>query len=141
MNRQALKQLADYLWAGSLQAKFNMFWYDDETTRDRIGRGSSDCGTVGCAAGHGPYAGIPKLLDETWDKYTLRVFGISSALYLDNYLWRFIFSGSWSSIDNTPQGAAKRIYYVLEHGVPECIQAMLNGDIPLCYLNQGPVET
>lgn len=33
--------------------------------------------------------------------------------------FEFFFGGSWSNDDNSPQGAAKRIFYGLEHGIPE----------------------
>ena len=31
----------------------------------------------------------------------------------------WIFDGGWARWDNTPHGAAKRIDYLLEHGVPD----------------------
>jgi hypothetical protein len=89
-----------------------------------------NCGTVACAAGHGPAAGIPLRRDERvltldwwdgtptaeidWAAYIKRAFGVSQG---DDWTW--MFGGDWADVDNTPQGAAKRIRYFLEHGVPE----------------------
>ena len=72
------------------------------------------CGTVACAAGHGPRAGIkPTKDDECWGDYIGRVFTSST------YRLAWCFASYWRSIDNTPRGAACRIAYMLEYGVPD----------------------
>lgn len=108
--RSNLKKLADYLLSGKLKAIFNiktfsagLFFDIKETT----------CGTIGCAIGHGPYAGIPKHVDEDWYDYARRVFIGDNTL---SYDW--LFSSAWYDYDNTPEGTAKRILHTLEHGVP-----------------------
>jgi hypothetical protein len=71
-----------------------------------------NCGTVACAVGHGPAAGIPMNESEApggWEMYARRVFGTPFFSGKFDYL----FGPSWESIDNTPRGAAARIRLVL----------------------------
>jgi hypothetical protein len=71
------------------------------------------CGAVACAIGHGPAAGIPRKGDyEYWSTYSHRVFD----LRINEFDW--CFSSTWMVVDDTPNGAAKRIRYLLEHGLP-----------------------
>jgi hypothetical protein len=70
------------------------------------------CGTVACAVGHGPAAGIRVYGDESWSSYADRVFG-----YLSDDGFDYMFASGWSVDDNTPKGAAARIrtYVMLGH--------------------------
>lgn len=72
------------------------------------------CGTVACAVGHGPAAGIRVYGDTDWGSYADRVFGEFEE---DFFGWDYMFSPSWSCTDNTPKGAAARIrtYVTLGH--------------------------
>lgn len=91
-------KLINYLESGELKAGFSMQDFSNVFTSFQE---ETECGTVGCAVGHGPYAGIPKLPTENWVTYSERVFGISKATE-----WSYCFSGAWSRYgrDNTPQG-------------------------------------
>lgn len=135
-----LKKLADYLAKGNTEKIFNMEEfctgsyenYDDET----IALENYDCGTAACAMGHGPAAGIKPFLHEDWWDYSRRAFGIDQSEMdagFDAFQW--MFSSVWAHIDNTPQGAAARIYWFLDHGekVPEDYLEQRNGGAPLCY--------
>jgi hypothetical protein len=140
--RSNLLKLADYLEALPANYEhFNMAYYARHFGGCDIGAGDggalpatapekflSNCGTIACAVGHGPAAGIPMQKSEyeaverdpvnhgiDWDSYAERVFGAN----LDGNLWHFLFSASWRFIDNTALGAAARIRYVLERGLPE----------------------
>lgn len=62
------------------------------------------CGTVACAVGHGPAAGIRLYGDDCWESYADRVFG-----EMDNDDFQYMFGSSWSDYDNTPKGASARI--------------------------------
>lgn len=64
------------------------------------------CGTVACAVGHGPAAGIRVYGDTDWADYADRVFGEFED---DLFGWDYLFSRSWQYTDNTPKGAAARI--------------------------------
>jgi hypothetical protein len=61
-----LRILAAYLLSGNLKADFNMEVYNENNS---LGIDKTDCGSIGCAIGHGPYAGIPKNSDENWPIY------------------------------------------------------------------------
>jgi hypothetical protein len=74
------------------------------------------CGTVGCAIGHGPYAGIKKRRNETWTRYAERVFTNG---WFYQPLYQFLFEGDWWQVDDTREGVVKRIHYALKYGVPD----------------------
>lgn len=90
------------------------------------------CGTVACAAGHGPLYGMKKRKDEEWSDYVYRVFlPLADASY-DAYFFRsavfdWLFSAHWSDTDNTPKGAAARILYLLDNGLPENAREVMLG--------------
>ena len=93
----------------------------------------SHCNTAACAAGHGPLAGIEPLEYETWNAYVRRCFvdthygsGVSRE-------FNWLFASDWTFFDNTPRGAAARIRYFLEHGVPDDADHQRRGIVPLCY--------
>lgn len=74
-----------------------------------------DCGTVACAVGHGPSAGIRVYKDDSWEEYADRVFGD-----LNGDSFTYMFGSSWTDTDNTPKGAAARIRtYVTLGRAPE----------------------
>lgn len=112
--RSNLKKLADYLLHGVRGSVFTMRHFDIRHTR---GPGEVTCGTAGCAVGHGPYAGIPKLEPEKWTEYSRREF-INDNSFTGIKAWDFCFHSIWSGHDNTAEGAARRLLYLLEHGVP-----------------------
>lgn len=85
------------------------------------------CGAVACAVGHGPAAGIPPLLGESWMGYCLRAFGTSTAGRNDT-AWEWLFSSTWEMTDSTAKGAAARIRYFLDHGVPADYKYMQSSD-------------
>lgn len=131
-----LRKLAAYLASGNLRAAFSMTIFDDATTISH-GMNKTDCGSCGCAIGHGPYAGIPKNPGERWTDYSQRAFGPSVNLDCgdepaDNWLW--CFDSAWFDVDNTPSGAAKRILWLLDNGLPEDWDEQRIGTSPLCYV-------
>jgi len=110
MNRENLKILADYLLTNEFkESKFDISKFSDEPFY-REQRLQTNCGSIGCAVGHGPYAGLPKLPGESWTKYSERVFEIDP----ESDEWEWCFSGNWDGIDNTPKGAARRILLLLQ---------------------------
>ena len=104
MNHQNLEILANYLEVGDLKAGFDMSLYCEP---HYFYQGT--CGSYGCAAGHGPYAGIPKDSGETWHEYEIRVFDLNTPE------WAWCFSTRWATIDPTPLGAARRIRFLIRH--------------------------
>lgn len=105
MNKENLLKLADYL-EGPLKAAFDMSLYSD-------GLSDTVCGSVGCALGHAPYAGINKLETEEWLSFSFRVFDINPAQQL------FLFAFHWNVHRNSPVETAKRIRYFVANGMPE----------------------
>ena len=91
---------------------------------------SKGCGAVACAVGHAPSAGIPAFKNENWWDYSSRVL-IDS----DSLAWTWCFSGDWNGIDNTPKGAAKRILYLLDKGVPDNWWEQIKGIEGLSYVD------
>lgn len=63
---------------------------------------------------HGPYAGLPPLPNEGWPAYCERVFGICG----HRPFMAWLQSPMWRKTDPSPEGAALRIAYVLDYGVP-----------------------
>jgi hypothetical protein len=110
-----LTRLANYLSRKQLKAHFDMEWISQNWSHGKCideGQGVTNCGTAGCALGHGPYAGIRKLKTECWGDYCYRVFGFKSGT-----VWEFIFGDHWTYKDNTANGAAERIRKFLKDGV------------------------
>lgn len=131
--RDNLKKLADHL--ASLPEGYREFDMQHYVTTSG---GSSDrrpsevipgCGTICCAAGHGPLIGIKAHLGEDWTVYIDRVFLDDNSIA--DFSW--MFSGQWTQVDNTPQGAALRINWYLEHGAPSDYRQQMRGEAPLCY--------
>ncbi len=113
-----LRQLSRYLRLPHLEAGFDMARYDDTPKRQLTHGGSRrTCGSVGCAVGHGPYAGLRKYSREEWVAYGDRVFGLTHKIELTR-AWLWCFAPEWESYDNTPKGAAERIEYALDKGLP-----------------------
>jgi hypothetical protein len=94
-----------------------------------------DCGTVCCAIGTAPYAGITVFEDEYWSEYAARVFGINTHnwLSIEYALYIWLFDYEWYKVDNTAQGASKRIIYTLKHGIPSNYLEQKEGTEELCY--------
>ena len=53
--------------------------------------------------------------------------------YCDSAEWQWLFCAPWTKIDNTPEGAALRIEWLLKNGLPENWQEQMCGLDPLCY--------
>ena len=141
--RKNLNKLADYLLA--LPKDYEHFdmntfcsipgkdahgeeWYVefDPSTQEAK---SFPCGTVACAIGHAINAGIKntKLYDNWW-------------YYSNDYLldtnsdeWAWCFHSSWHYVDNTPQGAGKRIKHLLDKGLPEDAYYQRHNQTPYIY--------
>ena len=108
MNIKNLQAIAD-LCRTIAQESFNMRNYrhqDDKT--------SAECGSVGCVVGHAtvletgelPRDGEGNILFTRWSE------GFTG-MNVDSPEWRWCFGAMWEGFDNTPEGAAKRIEYML----------------------------
>jgi hypothetical protein len=111
--RANLAKLAAYLEENASTLNFDMqdYMLNPVTNSPLKLHERHPCGSVGCAIGHGPAAGIPILNNqEDWDDYANDSFGS------DVKLWDGLFNHSWAYINNTPLGAANRIRKFLNTG-------------------------
>jgi hypothetical protein len=148
--------MGTYLSFGDIEAARTVLKLGNRIYEDDIGHTgpipkkaylSPECGTSACAIGHGPLYGIQRKSGEGWEAYTYRVF-LPQAFYSENYelyytrsdAWQWMFGPQWAAVDNTPKGAAKRIYYFLQHGAPSASfrEDVLDSGI-LPYTRQRPV--
>lgn len=90
------------------------------------------CDTTGCALGWAVTL-FPPLGDEDFYAFGQRVFGLIGVPGQSESAFRWLFDYRWESVDNTPRGAAARIRYMLEHGLPEDWREQMSGEAPLCY--------
>lgn len=145
-NKKNLRLLADYLITGKTAVQFDMNTYATPDVReerffrfkddyefpkhflDFIKAGEHDCGTAACAIGHAPAAGIKPRRYESWHSYSHRTLAEPFSAE-----WHWAFGPEWAAVDNTAIGAAKRIYWMLEHGVPENAEDQAWGTSPICY--------
>lgn len=120
-----LRKLSQYLRLHAVQEHFHMGVYYKKKNAGPLGQFASPdramqppklCGTVACALGHGPAAGVDPFEDWLWRTYSRNKFGMES--YSKD--WEFVFGPDWEIHDNTPAGAADRIDYYLVHGTPDC---------------------
>ena len=128
-----LHKLADYLY--KLPRKYGHFDMQHYCEQDHFliepddaPKMINECGTSACAAGHGPMAGIhTKEYTDYWADYVQECF--LGDQYGEHYGEMFdqLFDTDWAGIDNTPKGAAARIYYFLTHGLDSEVMDTFNG--------------
>jgi hypothetical protein len=133
--RTNLAKLAAYL--RTLPADYPDFAMNDFVLDSSGKKGIAhvaSCGTAACAVGHGPKAGIKPKSGESWHAYSYRtLIPIMFGDDVDDDAWAWCFSGIWAHVDNTVHGAAARIEWMLEHGVPKNGSGQRFGCEPLCY--------
>lgn len=133
-NDKNLLKLADYLdKLPDDYVHFDMsdFFNDGESCPFPEGANIKNiCGTVACAVGHGPAAGIEALKGEGWFGYSSRVFTG------DIYEWRWCFCDDWQHVDNTPKGAALRIRHLIDVGLPLDSYEQKRGTAPYLFAEE-----
>lgn len=95
-----------------------------------------ECNTTGCALGWAVTLFRP-LGYEDWYAYAERIFGVIGVPGQSEPTYRWLFHYRWEQRDNTPRGAAARIRYLLDHGLPEDWREQMSGESPLCYPRGG----
>lgn len=135
--RANLRTLARGLMAFDRAVKFDMVLYcAGDNGRYVHASEANECGTTACAAGHGPMLGIEPLPYEGWGDYAERSFGAITS----SRIWDMVFSAAWARHDNTREGAARRIAYMLDFGVPVVGygQILSFGDLIRLYRDHDP---
>ena len=127
INLDNLLKMADYIETVP-QHRFDMksYRYWDES--------EPECSSVGCIIGHCTILDnedLPRLWSGKIDfnEWSEKFIGTK-----EYSAWRYLFGGEWEHIDNTPEGAAKRIRYYVANGLPENWFEQMDGEEPLSYL-------
>jgi len=119
---EKLANLLDEVAATDHRNRFTMSRYRSDNAFDRKQKDLHTCGTAGCAIGWAPAIMTNEEFSDCtyscgnidFDKVSEH-FGFKTL----NRSWRFLFDCSWKHIDDTPEGAAARIRYFLDKGLPE----------------------
>ena len=83
--------------------------------------------------GHAARAGLKPLPGEGWPAYQLRMLGAEQ----DGPLEDWLLSVFWWKQDSTSIGAALRLMYVLDYGVPADFEQIRDGQATSDYLTNG----
>lgn len=140
---QNLRDLSAYLKAlPETNVTFDMAtFYDDNTTSAELER-LGECGTSACAVGHyammrgwtSSHGGVKPPVGVAikhglvradggaypigWSEFCTKEIGVEAINDGEDELFEWLFDAYWGRIDNTPEGAAARIDYFLEKGLP-----------------------
>jgi|APGre2960657404_1045060.scaffolds.fasta_scaffold09785_5 hypothetical protein len=125
MNRENLQRMADYIRTIP-QAMFSMrsYRFADETTKE--------CGSIGCVIGHCTVLDTNPLPTKPNGSINFNKWS-DCFTETNTEQWLWCFGASWCSSDNTPDGAADRIEWLLKNGLPDDWEEQLMGKFPLCY--------
>jgi len=124
MNKENLLKMANHIEKVE-QAHFDMVCYRTNETKN--------CNSVACVVGHCvdlvPEESLPREYNGNiaYGPWSVDFTGISGNA------WNWCFGSYWAGIDNTPLGAAKRIRYLVENGLPENWEYQMVGKAPLIY--------
>lgn len=134
-----LSKLADVLDTVD-DSGFDMvhFSVDSNGCKRGVSAPDPECATVACAAGHLPLVVEPHTSESTedeWEGYVNRVTGVDVVSDIAGDLdgWDWLFITNWCRVDNTAKGAAQRIRYMLNKGIPNDASCQIMGLKPLCY--------
>ena len=130
MNKERLLYAADWLEANVKQEMF------DISTFRRGQYQTPECDSVGCVIGHTTALDRKNVLKNyTYDDgnikfvdWSHRYFGLN----LDEWFW--CFAASWQYTDNTVKGAAARMRYIANNGLPKNWEDIMYGREPINYL-------
>lgn len=157
MHKKNLMLLADHLATNVANSRFDMQNTRFKTNRFKIkdpcfyAERKEDRGDGGSALGHAPF--VKELHPKSWEFKQLAFFDspkiLVRALHFECYLmrvfnlkinsdrWAWCFYNWAGHPDNTPLGAALRIEYLVQNGLPKNFIAQMTDEEPLCY--QKPV--
>ncbi len=136
MNRENLANMAEYI--KTVPPGFvDMIRFRETNVRDILAKveQTHKCNTIGCIIGHCTILDLEENLPRHWNgDIDFTVWSKQfTGLMPSSDEWKYLFGANWSTVDNTPEGAAKRIYYFLEHGLPATWKDEMNGKTKLSY--------
>jgi len=136
MNVRNLQRMANYIRTIP-QEQFDMSNYRNVRSK------TPECNSVGCVIGHCTI--LDKKLFEKHSKEA--VYNQQFLYWSEDYTglspdskWDWCFSAFWQKLDNTPEGAALRIEWLIEKGCPEDWWEQIQGRVPLCYMQEPKEE-
>ncbi len=132
MYKENLLKMADYIETIP-QEQFNMgtFRFNDKCV-------NPECNSVGCIIGHCTILDAENVINNFMKPSNIINFQAWSEEFTGikgNNTWEYLFSSEWLTSDNTPTGAAKRIRYVVEHGLPDTFFEEMTKGKHLSYIN------
>lgn len=133
MNRENLQKMAEYI-KKIPQKQFSMAEFRTFNTPEDLE--THKCNTIGDVIGHCTVLDI----EDNLPRITTGVINFNdwsvnyTGLYRDSAEWIWCFSQYWVRTDNTPTGAAKRIEWLLNNGLPSNYRHQITGKAKLCYL-------
>ena len=134
MKRDNLQRMADHLKTNVIPDNFHMGRYrgDDDDLSSPV------CGSVGCTVGTCSVLDAENVIKNFTDTDGEIEFGdwsedFTGLLGVEDE-WSWCFGSTWSKTDNTPAGAALRIEWLLNHGLPENWKNQMYGREKLCYM-------
>jgi len=93
-----------------------------------------ECKSVGCVIGHCTVLDPNPLPRNRFSRISFYEWSENfTGLAKFGHEWRWCFDSNWVDTDNTPNGAALRIEWLLNHGLPKDWYEQMNGFNPLCY--------
>ena len=114
--------MENFIHIPSLTKKQNLMLRPDEAAPMFRQHLEPNCGSVACALGH---AAVHKIgfdrANAVPHQNLLMLWGNYAELFTDGQeiVETWLFDYEWRHHDNTPRGAALRIYFLLQHGVPK----------------------
>jgi hypothetical protein len=138
MKRENLQKMADHIRTIP-QELFDMRHYrsNKDSCNPAADEQEYECNSVGCVIGH-CLTLAPNLVTRCPEGVIQ--FADWSVEFTNTYWfgdeWSWCFSHVWEQFDNTPEGAALRIEWLLKNGLPEDWKRQMHGEATLCYLPQ-----
>ena len=134
MKRENLQLMAAHLKTNVIPENFDMEKYrgDDDDFSNPV------CGSVGCTVGTCSVLDVENVIENftnsdgrieftAWSEDFTGLLGVEDE-------WGWCFASDWKTKDNTPTGAALRIEWLLNNGLPENWKNQMRGKEKLCYM-------
>ena len=132
MKRDNLQLMADHLKISVNQDNFDM----DQYRGDIDDFSDPECGSAGCTVGTCTVLDVENVIKN----FTFPNGEINFRAWSEDFTgiyraeWAWCFGYAWAKTDNTPIGAALRIEWLLNHGLPDEWDCQMYGREELCYM-------